>query len=71
MAYKKKKKKNLNEYLILLSRKKPLLITSLKEVETGTDGGISVLGSVSALIGAGLIAGMHYFLYKSVFFLQE
>ncbi|MFH1664043.1 MAG: DUF92 domain-containing protein [archaeon] len=52
----------------MLSRKKPLLITSLKEVETGTDGGISVLGSVSALIGAGLIAGMHYFLYKSVFF---
>lgn len=52
----------------MLSKKKPLLITNLKEVETGTDGGITVLGCVSALIGSGLIALMYYALYSSVFF---
>ena len=52
----------------MLSTKKPLLITTFKEVETGTDGGITVLGCISALIGAGLIASMHYLLYSSVFF---
>lgn len=52
----------------MLSTKKPLLITTFNEVETGTDGGITVLGSLSALIGAGLIALMHYALYSSVFF---
>lgn len=52
----------------MLSKKKPLLITTLKEVETGTDGGVTVLGCFSALIGAGLIALMHYALYSSVFF---
>jgi len=52
----------------MLSTKKPLLITTFREVETGTDGGISVLGCISALIGSGLIALMHYALYSSVFF---
>ncbi len=52
----------------MLSSRKPLLITTFKEVETGTDGGITVLGCVFALIGAGLIALMHYALYSSVFF---
>lgn len=52
----------------MLSKKKPLLITNFQEVETGTDGGITFLGSISAFIGAGLIALMHYALYSSVFF---
>ncbi len=52
----------------MLSKRKPVLITTLEKVETGTDGGISLLGSVSALIGAALIAGMHYFLYSNLFF---
>ena len=52
----------------MLSTKKPLLITTFKEVETGTDGGITVLGCISALIASGLIAVMHYALYSSVFF---
>jgi len=52
----------------MLSKKKPLLITTFEEVETGTDGGITVLGWVSAFIGAGLVALMHYALFKSIFF---
>lgn len=52
----------------MLSKRKPVLITTLEKVETGTDGGVSLLGSVSALIGAGLVAGMYYFLYSNLFF---
>ena len=37
-------------------RKLPRLITDLKVVPTGTDGGITTLGEVSALAGAGAIA---------------
>jgi uncharacterized protein (TIGR00297 family) len=37
-------------------RKLPRLITDLKIVPTGTDGGITTLGEVSALAGAGAIA---------------
>jgi uncharacterized protein (TIGR00297 family) len=52
----------------MLSKKKPLLITTFEKVETGTDGGVTVLGWISALVGAGLIALMHYALFKSIFF---
>jgi uncharacterized protein (TIGR00297 family) len=38
------------------SRKLPRLITDLKVVPTGTDGGITTLGEASALAGAGAIA---------------
>lgn len=41
----------------VLSKVPPRLITSLKLVEAGTSGGITLLGSASALAGAGLIAG--------------
>src|SRR5450756_738248 len=37
-------------------RKLPRLITDLKVVPTGADGGITTLGEVSALAGAGAIA---------------
>ena len=41
-----------------LSKSAPRLITSFKQVEAGTSGGITLLGSVSALAGASLIAGI-------------
>jgi uncharacterized protein (TIGR00297 family) len=39
-----------------LSRKKPRLITSFEEVPTGTDGGVTLLGTLAGLVGAGIIA---------------
>ncbi len=41
-----------------LSESAPRLITSFKQVEAGTSGGITLLGSISALAGASLIAGI-------------
>jgi uncharacterized protein (TIGR00297 family) len=41
-----------------LSKSAPRLITSFKQVEAGTSGGITLLGSISALAGASLIAGI-------------
>ncbi len=40
----------------LLSKKKPVLITTFKTVEPGTDGGITRLGCLAALAGAAIIA---------------
>jgi uncharacterized protein (TIGR00297 family) len=42
----------------VLSKSQPRLLTSFKQVEAGTSGGITLLGSVSALAGASLIAGI-------------
>jgi uncharacterized protein (TIGR00297 family) len=42
----------------VLSKYPPRLLTSFKQVEMGTSGGITLLGSASALAGAGLIAGI-------------
>jgi uncharacterized protein (TIGR00297 family) len=42
----------------VLSKLPPRLITSFKQVEIGTSGGISWVGSVCALAGAGLISGI-------------
>ncbi|MHC1585261.1 MAG: TIGR00297 family protein [Candidatus Syntropharchaeia archaeon] len=39
-----------------LSKGKPRLITTLKEVPVGTDGGISILGEAASLFGCGIIA---------------
>lgn len=36
----------------------PRLITTLRPVESGTSGGVSALGSLAALAGAGVIAGL-------------
>ena len=44
----------------LLSKNKPVLITSLKEVEAGTDGGVTPLGLFSGAIAGGLIASAYY-----------
>ncbi len=47
----------------LLSKKRPVLITTFKEVEPGTDGGITSLGMTTALIGAAIIASAHFLLF--------
>lgn len=46
----------------LLSKHKPRLITTLQEVEAGTDGGITLLGLASAVIGAAVVAILYYFI---------
>lgn len=51
----------------LLSKRKPVLITNLQEVEPGTDGGVTPLGMYAALLGAGAIAVVHFALFGSVF----
>ena len=43
----------------LLSKKKPRLITTWQEVEHGTDGGITLLGCIAALLGSSMIALIH------------
>ncbi len=45
----------------VLSKSPPRLLTGFKQVEAGTSGGITLLGSVSALAGASLIAGIAAF----------
>jgi len=47
----------------MLSKKKPLLITNFKEVKTGTDGGITLLGTGASLIGAISIGIIYYFTF--------
>jgi uncharacterized protein (TIGR00297 family) len=41
----------------VLSKNSPRLITNFKQVEMGTSGGITLLGSLSAIAGASFIAG--------------
>lgn len=51
----------------ILSKKKPVLITDLKkEVEPGTDGGVTILGILAALAGAFLIALCVYYAFPSM-----
>jgi len=50
----------------LLSKKKPVLITTFKEVKAGTDGGVTALGMNAALLGAGIIAAVHFALYQNI-----
>lgn len=51
----------------LLSKKKPVLITSFKEVPKGTDGGITALGIGAAFAGAGIIALVHFTIFGNIF----
>ncbi|MFH1587796.1 MAG: DUF92 domain-containing protein [Candidatus Diapherotrites archaeon] len=52
----------------MLSKKKPRLITNLKkEVEAGTDGGITRRGIISGIIG-GIIIALIYFLFEPNYF---
>ena len=45
----------------IFSKSSPRLITNLKSVEKGTSGGITFIGSLSALAGAAIIAGIASF----------
>ncbi|MCX6798518.1 MAG: DUF92 domain-containing protein [Candidatus Diapherotrites archaeon] len=51
----------------LLSKRKPLLITTLEKVPHGTDGGVTPLGMYASLAGAAIIAAPHFFLFNNVF----
>lgn len=44
----------------VLSKQKPWMITTLKQVETGEDGGVSWLGLAAAFFGALLMAGIAF-----------
>ncbi len=44
----------------MLSKSKPRMITSFKEVEPGTNGAISLLGLIAGLMGAALIALIYF-----------
>ena len=47
------------------SKKKPIMITTLKKVPRGTDGAITLLGELGALAGAAVIALMYFFSFHS------
>ena len=51
----------------LLSKRKPVLITTFKQVEPGTDGGLTPLGMIAAIAGATIIALVHFALYQNLF----
>ncbi|HLC92817.1 MAG TPA: DUF92 domain-containing protein [archaeon] len=45
----------------LISKAKPVLITNLKKVEKGTDGGVTALGFAASLVAAAIIGAIYYF----------
>ena len=51
----------------LTSKKKPRLLTTFEQVEAGTDGGITARGLNASLLGAALIAGIHFLLNNNTF----
>lgn len=54
----------------VLSKRKPINILTLKPLETGMSGGISLLGTSFALLGSSFIASIHFilniFIYKDL-----
>lgn len=50
----------------LLSKSKPRMVTTLKQVEPGTDGGITLLGLIASMIGAGIIGLVYWFFELSM-----
>ncbi|MBN1940699.1 MAG: DUF92 domain-containing protein [Candidatus Diapherotrites archaeon] len=51
----------------VLSKKKPVLITTLQEVKRGTDGGVTKRGYIAAAIGALIIAAIHFIFAQNIF----
>lgn len=49
----------------LLSKNKPVLITTLKNVEKGTNGGVTLLGLFSGLLAAAIIGIVYYLTVQS------
>lgn len=50
----------------LLSKTKPLLITTFKPVQAGTDGGITLLGVAASAIGAAIIAAVNFAMEQNI-----
>ena len=50
----------------VLSKKKPVLITTFKPIKKGTDGGITARGYLAAFLGAVIIAGIHFAFFQSI-----
>ena len=49
------------------SKKKPRLITTMKQVVRGTDGGVTRLGEVAGLCGALVIGLLYFIVYQNIF----
>lgn len=49
------------------SKSKPIMITTLKPVPRGTDGGVTLLGEAAALFGGLVIGLVHFFVYQNYF----
>ncbi len=49
----------------LLSKKKPMLITTFKEVKAGTNGGVSFLGTAVSFFGAIVCAGIYFLFFHN------
>ena len=49
------------------SKAKPIMITTFKRVERGTDGAISILGEFAGLIGGLVIALLYFSLYQNIY----
>ncbi len=47
------------------SGSKPVMITTLREVDKGTDGGVTLLGIAAGAAGAAIIAAAHYALFEA------
>jgi uncharacterized protein (TIGR00297 family) len=50
----------------VLSRKTPVFLVSRKNVQTGVSGGVTALGSISAIVGSLLIASVYYAYYSRI-----
>ncbi len=48
------------------SKSKPRLITSLKQVPAGTDGGITLVGELAGLLGGLIIAGIYFYFFQNI-----
>lgn len=49
------------------SKSTPVMITTLKKVPRGTDGGVTVLGELAALVGGAVIALVYFFIYHNYY----
>lgn len=49
----------------IMSKGKPFLITTLKRVEYGVDGGVSPLGLAAAAVGAAVMGGVYFFFFHN------
>lgn len=48
------------------SKQQPIMITTLKSVPRGTDGGVTLLGEIAALFGGTVIALVYLFVYNNI-----